>query len=202
MDFLKAILGDDLYNQVSSKVNEYNGNDENKDKQIKIANLASGEYVGKGKYDALQTELDGTNGKLSAANALIDDLKKAGKGNEELQGKITGYESKVAELQSELEKTKLDYALKLGLVSEKVLDVDYLTFKLKEKGEKLELDENGKIKGWEDKISALKTQFPNQFSKADDKKVDPLKLPDNDGASGESAPKSLAEALKLKYESS
>ena len=55
-------------------------------------------------------------------------------------------------------------------MSEKAVDVDYLTFKLneklKEKGETLELDENDNIKGWEDKLSGLKTQFPTQFESA------------------------------------
>jgi hypothetical protein len=34
---------------------------------------------------------------------------------------------------------------------------------LKEKGESLELDENDNIKGWNDKLSGLKTQLPTQF---------------------------------------
>ena len=50
MNFLKEILGEELYSQVESKVNEYNGNEANKDKQVKIGNLGTGEYVGKGKY--------------------------------------------------------------------------------------------------------------------------------------------------------
>ena len=45
MDFLKAILGDDLYSQVETKVNAYNADEANKDKQVKIGNLASGEYT-------------------------------------------------------------------------------------------------------------------------------------------------------------
>lgn len=36
MDFLKAILGDDLYSQVETKVNAYNADEANKDKQVKI----------------------------------------------------------------------------------------------------------------------------------------------------------------------
>lgn len=39
MDFLKAILGDDLYSQVESKVNAYNSDEANKDKQIRFAYL-------------------------------------------------------------------------------------------------------------------------------------------------------------------
>lgn len=67
----------------------------------------------------------------------------------------------------------------MELLSAKALDVDYLTFKLKEKGE-LALDESGKIKGWDDKIAALKTQFPTQFDAAGNKQVLENKLPPGD----------------------
>lgn len=165
MDFLKAILGEDLYKQFEAAVNAYNGNEANKDKQVKLANLATGDYVGKGKHDALQALLDGKTTELETANNLIADLKKGTKDNEGLQTKITDYESQVAQLQAELEKTKLESAIKVELLAAKALDVDYLTFKLNEKGE-LSLDENGKIKGWDDKLAGLKTQFPNQFESA------------------------------------
>lgn len=59
MDFLKEILGDELFEQFTEKINAYNGNEANKDKQVKIGNLASGEYVGKGKFDALNELLIG-----------------------------------------------------------------------------------------------------------------------------------------------
>lgn len=179
MEFLKAILGEELYAQVAEKLNAHNGNEANKDNQIKLANLGGGEYVGKGKYDALQALLDGKTTELDTANGLIAELKKGTKGNEELQGKIAGYETQVATLQEELEQTKLESAIKVELLAAKALDVDYLTFKLREKGE-LTLDENGKIKGWEDKVAALKTQFPTQFESTTQKKVLENKLPNGD----------------------
>ena len=177
MNFLKEILGDELFAQFESKVNEYNGNEANKDKQVKIGNLGTGEYVGKGKYDALQELVNGKETELKSANDLIAELKKATKGNEELQGRFTEYEQENARLQAELQETKLKAAIKVALLSEKAVDVDYLTFKLneklKEKGESLELDENENIKGWTDKLSGLKTQFPTMFETAgaSDKKV-------------------------------
>ena len=170
MNFLKEILGEELFSQFESKVNEYNGNEANKDKQVKIGNLGTGEYVGKGKYDALQELVNGKETELKSANDLIAELKKGTKGNEELQGKITGYETQVSELQKELQETKLKAAIKVALLSEHAVDVDYLTFKLneklKEKGEALELDENDNIKGWDDRLSGLKTQFPSMFESA------------------------------------
>lgn len=206
MEFLKAILGEDLYKQFEEKVNAHNGNEANKDKQIKIGNLGSGEYVGKGKFDSeiekLNTLLSGKDTELQTANNLIAELKKGTKGNEELQGKITGYESQVAQLQTQLQETKIKAALKVALLSEKAVDIDYLTFKVNEKlkgeGKTLELDENENIKGWDDLLSGLKTQFPTQFEKASGVHVDPNPLPNGDP--GNTEPKTLAEALQMQYE--
>jgi hypothetical protein len=170
MNFLKEILGEELFGQVEAKVNEHNGNEANRDKQIKIGNLGTGEYVGKGKYEALQELVNGKETELKSANDLIAELKKGTKGNEELQKKIGDYDVQVAELQKQLQETKVKAAIKVALLSEKAMDVDYLTYKLneklKEKGEALELDENDNIKGWEDKLSGLKTQFPTMFESA------------------------------------
>ena len=87
MEFLKAILGDNLYEQVETKINAYNDNEANKDK-VKIGNLGSGEYVAKGKHDSelqkIQTLLDGKTTELDTANGLIAELKKGTKGNEDL----------------------------------------------------------------------------------------------------------------------
>lgn len=150
------------------------------------------------RYGKLKTDHEGVTKQLGEANTLIEELKKSNKGNEGLQQKITDYEGQVAQLQAELQQTKLDAAIKVELLSSKALDIDYLTFKLKEKGE-LELDENGKIKGWDDKIAALKTQFPTQFESAGGKKYEEHKLPD-EHVGGDPAPKTLEDALRLAYQ--
>lgn len=175
MEFLKELLGEELYNQVAEKINAHNGNEANKDKQIKIADLGSGEYVSKLKYDDIVQQLTGKNTELDTANGLIAELKKGTKGNEELQSKIAAYDTQVADLQKELAETKLNSALKVLLLSEKVVDVDYVTYKikenLKEKGETLELDENENIKNAKALIDGVKTQLPSMFetSSADGK---------------------------------
>ena len=181
MDFLKEILGDDLFNQVAEKVNAHNGNEANKEKQIKIGNLGGGEYVGKAKHDALQALFDGQKTELEKANTLIADLKKNTKGDEGLQQKVTDYENQVATLQAENAQIRLKNAVKFALLEAKATDIDYLTFKLEEKlkseGKTLELDENEKVKGADDLISGLKTQFPTQFEAGAKPKVDPNPLP-------------------------
>ena len=209
MDFLKAILGDDLYSQVEATVNAYNADEANKDKQLKLVNLNTGDYVSKLKFDDISQQLSGKQTELDTANGLIEELKKGTKGNEELQGKITGYETQVADLQAKLQETKIKSAIKVALLSEKAVDVDYLTFKLneklKEKGETLELDENDNIKGWSDKLSGLKTQFPTMFESDSNggdgyKPLGDGKIPETEGDRGRTDPKDLAEALQQQLE--
>ena len=167
MEFLKKLLGDDLYSQLETKINEYNSTKTDKEKQIKLADIGSGNYVEKNEYEALNGQLNGKQTELETANALIEDLKKGNKSNDDLQSKISEYEEQVVDLRTQLEETKLKSAVKVALMSENAGDVDYLTFKLNESGEAIELDENGNIKGWQDKISNLKTKFPKMFESGD-----------------------------------
>ena len=167
MEFLKKLLGDDLYSQLETKIKEYNSNKTDKEKQIKLADIGSGNYVEKNEYEALNGQLNGKQTELETANALIEDLKKGNKSNDDLQSKISEYEEQVVDLRKQLEETKLKSAVKVALMSENAVDVDYLTFKLNESGEAIELDENGNIKGWQDKISNLKTKFPKMFESGD-----------------------------------
>ena len=72
----------------------------------------------------------------------------------------------------------------------------FLTEKLKENGESLELDDNENIKGWEDKLSSLKTQFPNQFESSTSKKINEHKLEQGDDHKSISK----AELMKMSYQ--
>ena len=69
--------------------------------------------------------------------------------------------------------------MKVALLEANVTDVDYLTFKIKEKGE-IKLGDDGKIKGIDDTIAALKTQFPQHFTSESKKKIDENKLPNGE----------------------
>lgn len=131
------------------------------------------------RYSKLKTDHDTMTSQYSEAKKLIEELKKGSKGDEDLQKKVGEYEAKVATLQEELVKTKTESAIKVALLSAKAKDVDYLTFKLKEKGE-IKLDDNGNIKGIDDMLAGLKTQFPTQFESDTQKKIDENKLPNGD----------------------
>jgi len=150
------------------------------------------------RYGKLKTDHEGVNKQLTEAQALIENLQKSTKGQEEAQQQIADYKAQNEKLLAELEQTKIEAEIKVGLLAEKALDVDYLTFELKKKGE-IALDENGKIKGWEDKIAALKSQKPTFFESSASKKIIENELPEGDPDAGNN-PKTLEEALKAQYE--
>lgn len=202
MDFLKDILGTELFEQVANAVNAYNGNEANKDKQIKIANLASGKYVDKNKYTDLEKLLNQKETDLTDAQKLIDDLKEsAGKG-EDVATKIAEFETTIRDQQEELKKAKTESALKIELLSAgaKADDIDYLLFKLGNDSDfKAELDENGKLKGIDDKLKNLKTIYPNQFEAEASKNFDENHLP---GGKPDDTPEpaTLTGAIRNRYE--
>ena len=184
MDFLKEILGEELYSQVAEKINAHNGAEANKDHQIKLADLGSGEYVGKAKYDALQQMLDGKGAELEQANNLIGELKKASKNDATLQAKFSDYEGQIQALKQQLAQTQVESALKISLLEAGGADIDYLMFKAQHRdgGKPLELGEDGKIKGVDDLISGLKTQCPAQFKQSSSGvKVEANPLPQSKG---------------------
>lgn len=122
------------------------------------------------RYVKLKTQHDTVSNQLKEANATIEGLKQTNAGNEELQSKVTEYEQTMQTMQAQLEQVKRDAALQVKLHEANATDVNYMTFclneKLKNDGKALELDENGDIKGWEELLSGLQTQFPTFFESA------------------------------------
>lgn len=162
MEFLKEIFGDKALTyadlEAALKDNE----------KVKLGNLAGGAYVGKEKFDAKEKE-------LLSANDLIQQLKESNSGNEELQSKVAEYEKQITALNQQLETERLEGALKTALIQAKATDVDYLAYKLKEKGE-IKLDDSGKIAGIDDVISSLKTELPSFFEQDSKKNILEKKL--------------------------
>ena len=197
MDFLKEILGEELFAQVAEKINAHNGNEANKGNQIKIGNLGGGDYVSKAKHDALQAMFDNQGQELTAANGLIEGFRKSQKDNEAIQGQIAAHKEQVAQLQAQLIQTKIDSGLKIAFMEAGGTDIDFLIWKAKQ-GTTLELDDEGRIKGVDDLVSGLKTSAPNHFKKAGGLRVEENPLPSGNDRKEE--PQTLADALRMQYE--
>lgn len=130
------------------------------------------------RYGKLKNQHETASQQLKEANDLIATLKQSTEGQEDLQKKVTDYETQIATLQAQLEETQIDADVHVELLSAGVKpdDIDYVMFKLKAKG-KLERGEDGKIKDMDDKIAALKTQLPAQFTGESKKNILENKLP-------------------------
>lgn len=131
------------------------------------------------RYGKLKTEHDALTQKEAESQKLITELQKATKGQEAVQAKITEYEATIQKQSEELAQARSESALKIGLLSAgaKASDIDYLIFKMSHDSDfKVELDGDGKVKGLDDKIKGLKTQFPNQFESSAEKKIEEKKL--------------------------
>lgn len=130
------------------------------------------------RYGKLKNQHDTASKQLKEANELIATLKQSTEGQEDLQKKVTDYETQIAALQAQLEETQIDADVHVELLAAGVKpdDIDYVMFKLKAKG-KLERGEDGKIKDMDDKIAALKTQLPAQFTGESKKNILENKLP-------------------------
>lgn len=150
------------------------------------------------RYPKLKEDHEALTTEHGESTKLIDQFKAGSKDNEALQAKIAEFESTVATLQAENAKIKVESAARFELAAAKAIDVDYMLFKLKEKGD-LELDDNGKIKGFDDKLAGLKTEHPTQFGSDENKgrEIDPQPLPKSDPRENE--PKNLAEAIAQNY---
>lgn len=131
------------------------------------------------RYQKLKLESEQDKQELSKSQALITELQKGNKGNEELQAKVKGYEDEIANLKKQNETQRVESALDRVLIEAQVQDVDYVKFKIKEKGTELKLDENGNLTGVKDMLDALKVQLPNQFSNSA-QQIKEIKLPTND----------------------
>ena len=135
------------------------------------------------RYNKLKLESEQNAQELAKSQALITELQKGNKGNEELQSKIKGYEDEIANLKKQNEEQKLESALDRVLIEANVQDVDYVKFKIKEKGAVLKLDDKGNLSGTKELIDDLKVQLPNQFTK-NAQKINEIKLPHSDDNKG------------------
>lgn len=168
-ELLKKYLGED------AKVTEFlNEMKEQKVYLSKEENIDTRYQKLKGDYDAL-------NAQNTEAQTLIEELKKASGGNEELQGKIKQYEATIAEQEAQLKQLQVENAVKFELLAKgaKASDMDYLLFKAKQLGE-LSLDKEGNVKGLNDLVDNLKKTCQSNFEESSKKKVDVKSLPNDE----------------------
>ena len=157
------------------------------------------------RYTKLKEQKEQLENDLATANKLVGDLKKTNKDAEDLQQKITDYEAKVQQLETERSEERKTFTIKEALTKAGVADVDYMMFKLGQ----LETDKDGNVVDLDNKVKALQEANPTFFKPADSAQgqqpaPNGFKVIDNKLSTGnqtEPQPQNLADAIKLSYES-
>ncbi|HWQ76562.1 MAG TPA: phage scaffolding protein [Syntrophomonas sp.] len=149
MDFLKDIFADKAltYAELEAALKD--------NKDIKLGNLATGQYVDKAK-------LDGKIGELNTANQTIKDLQEAvkkfdGVDVEKLKKDAADWETKY---NADIGKMKLDSALEMALVAGKAKNSKAVKALLDMDAIKLDGD---KLLGLDDQLTKLKTDSAYLF---------------------------------------
>lgn len=184
MEFLKEILGEELYAQVAAKLE---GN-----KDVKLANLASGDYVSKAKYESDMQAKDTRIQELTQSVKNFDgiDVK-------QLQKDVNDWKTKY---DHDLEETKRDSAIRLAIAKSGTLSEKALMGLLDK--DKIKFDKDGKLTGLDEQIEAIKKEDGFLFKAAESSKPkgDDVKLDgDHGGSPKPEAPTTLAGAISEYY---
>ena len=145
IDFLKPVLGDDLFAQVSEKLNNATG--------ITLANIADGSYVPKQKFDEKRTEAKNLTTQVSDLTAKLEAAQKSAGDVDALNQQIAKLTQDVAERDTKLSTLSTDYDIKDALRTAKARDVD-IVFGLLDRNKIT--SENGKLNGVDEQIKALR----------------------------------------------
>ena len=184
MEFLKEILGEELYAQVAAKLE---GN-----KTVKLANLASGDYVSKAKYDS---DMQAKDTRIQELTQSVKDFD--GVDVKQLQTDVRNWEIKYNQ---DLESARLDSAIQLAIAKSGTLSEKALMVLLDK--DKIKFDKDGKLTGLDEQIEAIKKEDGFLFKAAEPNKPkgDDVKLGGDHGESPKpEAPTTLAGAISEYY---
>lgn len=156
-------------------------------------------------YTASEENMDERYGKLKNqhkdALAKIATLESGAAGSETMQQDLTAAQTEIANLKAQLAKAQVEGEARVALLAAgaKPEDIGYLMYTLQE-NETLEQDDKGKVKGLDDRITALKTNKPGHFIGESKRKYQEQRLPGGGGDDEGGEPQSLADALRMQYE--
>lgn len=185
MEFLKEILGEELYAQVAAKLE---GN-----KTVKLANLASGDYVSRAKYDS---DMQAKETRIQELTQNVEDFD--GVDVKQLQKDVNDWKTKY---DHDLEETKRDSAIRLAIAKSGTLSEKALMGLLDK--DKIKLDKDGNLTGLDEQIEAIKKEDSFLFKTAEPEKpnkgVDVKLDGDHGGSPKPEAPTTLAAAVSEHY---
>lgn len=155
LDFLKPILGDELFEQVEAKMQSATG--------VTLANIADGSYIPKDKFDVERNKVKTLTSQVTDLTGQLAEAKKASVGVDALNARIAQLEKDVSDRDGQIASIGLDYRIKDELRGMKARNVDVIMPLLKRD---TITEKDGKISGLNEQIEALKKSDPYLFEAA------------------------------------
>ena len=145
IDFLKPVLGDELFTQVSDKLSGATG--------ITLANIADGTYVPKAKFDDERTKAKNLATQVNDLTQQLADAQKNAGDVDALNQQITKLTQDVTDRDNKLASLSTDYDIKDALRAAKARDVD-IVFGLLDRSKITSKD--GKLSGVDEQVKAIR----------------------------------------------
>lgn len=145
IDFLKPVLGDELFTQVSDKLSGATG--------ITLANIADGSYVPKAKFDEERTKAKNLTTQVNDLTQQLADAQKNAGDVDALNQQITKLTQDVTDRDNKLASLSTDYDIKDALRAAKARDVD-IVFGLLDRSKITSKD--GKLSGVDEQVKAIR----------------------------------------------
>ena len=168
---LKDLLGEELYSQVDAKIQEHNGNEPDKLKHVRFADLSEGNYISKEKLVGLQTEVGGYKKQLEEAHNQIQSYKNMN--IDEIKQSVETWKSKY-ETDTQSLKEQMANQEKM-FAAEKYLDGQKIRSPLSKKAimdeflkQNMEF-KDGTFVGADDYMKQVKEKYPDEFEKEEPK---------------------------------
>lgn len=147
---LKELLGEELFKQVSEKLGDK-----------KVAVVSDGNWIPKDKFDSLNNEKKTYKETADKLKADLDEMSNKAKGNEELTQQIDGLKGQLEESQTKIKDISISSAIEKELVKANAKFPDLLMGKIDKS--KIEILNDGTIKGLEDQITPMKESYKDLF---------------------------------------
>lgn len=145
LDFLRPHLGEELFAQVTAKLEGVSG--------LTLANISDGSYIPKAKFDDERTKVKNLTAQVNDLTQQLTDAQKNAGDIDALNQRITQLTQDVADRDGKLASLSLDYDIKDAARAAKARDVD-IVVGLLDKSKITKKD--GKLSGVEEQFKALR----------------------------------------------
>ncbi len=143
----KEVFGEELWNSIQGVVKEKGVN-------LILDNKEKPDYIPKSRFDEVIGSKNELKTQVTELSSQLNALKESAKGNETFTKQIEELQSKNGEWESKYKNTLLESAIKLSAVTEKAKDPSDLIRFLD--SSKLEIADDGMVKGLDEQITKLK----------------------------------------------